>query len=64
MLNTGRISGVTDHYASNDEHALQIARNIVETLNLSKKPDVSVHNYKNRHIFYKTWKLKKHSSLF
>jgi len=28
-----RISGVSDHYALNDEHALQIARNIVETLN-------------------------------
>jgi acetyl-CoA carboxylase carboxyltransferase component len=27
-----RISGVSDHYALNDEHALQIARNIVETL--------------------------------
>jgi len=27
-----RISGVTDHYAQNDEHALEIARNIVENL--------------------------------
>jgi len=27
-----RISGVSDYYALNDEHALQIARNIVETL--------------------------------
>lgn len=27
-----RISGVTDHYALNDEHALQIARNVVENL--------------------------------
>ena len=42
MLITGRKSGVTDHYASDDEHALQIARNIVETLNLSKKSDVSI----------------------
>ncbi|CAB4462272.1 methylcrotonoyl-CoA carboxylase beta chain, mitochondrial-like protein [Rhizophagus irregularis] len=37
-----RISGVTDHYASNDEHALQTARKIVETLNLSKKPDLLI----------------------
>lgn len=28
-----RTSGVTDHYAENDEHALQIARNIVSNLN-------------------------------
>jgi len=27
-----RISGVSDYYALNDEHALQIARNIIETL--------------------------------
>ncbi len=27
-----RISGVSDYYAQNDEHALEIARNIVETL--------------------------------
>jgi len=27
-----RISGVSDHYALNDEHALEVARNIVETL--------------------------------
>ncbi len=27
-----RISGVSDHYAANDDHALQICRNIVETL--------------------------------
>lgn len=26
-------SGVTDHYALNDEHAIKIARNIVKTLN-------------------------------
>ncbi len=31
-----RQSGVTDHYAQNDEHALQLARNIVENLN---RPD-------------------------
>jgi acetyl-CoA carboxylase carboxyltransferase component len=27
-----RISGVSDYYAQNDEHALEVARNIVETL--------------------------------
>lgn len=31
-----RTSGVTDHYAVNDEHALSIARNIVSTFNLPK----------------------------
>ncbi len=30
-----RVSGVTDHYAQNDEHALQICRNVVENLNRS-----------------------------
>jgi 3-methylcrotonyl-CoA carboxylase beta subunit len=28
-----RVSGVTDHYAHNDEHALSIARSIVANLN-------------------------------
>ena len=32
-----RTSGVTDHYALNDEHAIQITRNIVENLNRPKK---------------------------
>jgi acetyl-CoA carboxylase carboxyltransferase component len=32
-----RISGVSDYYALNDEHALQIARNIVETLDPARK---------------------------
>ena len=31
-----RISGVADHYAENDEHALQIGRNIVSNLNRNK----------------------------
>ena len=35
-------SGVTDHYAQNDAHALQIARRIVGTLNYQKKPDIPV----------------------
>jgi acetyl-CoA carboxylase carboxyltransferase component len=33
-----RTSGVTDHYAQNDNHALQITRNIVESLN---RPDAA-----------------------
>lgn len=32
-----RISGVSDYYALNDEHALEICRNIVETLDPPKK---------------------------
>ncbi len=37
-----RISGVSDHYAMNDEHALQIARNIVETLDPARKFDLGM----------------------
>ncbi len=33
-----RISGVTDHYAENDAHALGIARRIVASLNTVKRP--------------------------
>ena len=32
-----RISGVSNHYAENDEHAIQITRNIVECLNPARK---------------------------
>jgi acetyl-CoA carboxylase carboxyltransferase component len=32
-----RISGVSDYYALNDEHALEIARNIVETLDAPRR---------------------------
>ncbi|HMB48858.1 MAG TPA: carboxyl transferase domain-containing protein, partial [Afifellaceae bacterium] len=35
-----RISGVVDHYAQNDEHALEMARDIVATLNRAKQPDI------------------------
>ena len=35
-----RKSGVTDHYANNDDHALAIARRIVTTLNRQKRPEV------------------------
>jgi 3-methylcrotonyl-CoA carboxylase beta subunit len=37
-----RKSGVTDHYASNDAHALVLARNIVTNLNRAKSPGVVV----------------------
>jgi len=35
-----RISGVTDHLAENDEHALEIARHIVENVNTVKTVDL------------------------
>jgi acetyl-CoA carboxylase carboxyltransferase component len=35
-----RISGVADHYALNDEHALQITRNIIQCLDAPKKTDI------------------------
>jgi len=35
-----KISGVSDHYAQNDEHALHIVRNIVENLAKPKKFDI------------------------
>ena len=35
-----RTSGVTDHYAENDAHALGIARRIVASLNEVKRPPV------------------------
>ena len=38
---TWRKSGVTDHYAVDDLHALHLARRAVGNLNLVKKPDVS-----------------------
>ncbi|MGB2844752.1 MAG: carboxyl transferase domain-containing protein, partial [Candidatus Aminicenantaceae bacterium] len=37
-----RISGVSDYYAQNDEHALEIARNIVETLDPQQKFQLDV----------------------
>ena len=37
-----RQSGVTDHYAENDAHALGIARRIVASLNAVKRPAVAV----------------------
>ncbi|HEB84489.1 MAG TPA: methylcrotonoyl-CoA carboxylase, partial [Bacteroidetes bacterium] len=35
-----RISGVSDHFAENDEHALKIVRNIVENLGKREKTDI------------------------
>ncbi|HEX4157217.1 MAG TPA: carboxyl transferase domain-containing protein [Rhizomicrobium sp.] len=35
-----RISGVADHYATDDAHALAIARRIVSNLNFRKSPDI------------------------
>ncbi|MCW8974311.1 MAG: methylcrotonoyl-CoA carboxylase, partial [Sedimenticola sp.] len=37
-----RISGVTDHYAMNDSHALGLARRVVKTLNRTKQPEVTL----------------------
>ena len=37
-----RISGVTDHYAMDDGHALAIARRVVGNLNLVKRPSVAL----------------------
>ena len=37
-----RRSGVADHYAQDDAHALAILRDIVRNLNLSKHPDIAI----------------------
>ena len=37
-----RISGVVDHYAQNDQHALTMAREIVASLNRVKRPDIAL----------------------
>ncbi|MGE0724463.1 MAG: carboxyl transferase domain-containing protein [Alphaproteobacteria bacterium] len=37
-----RISGVTDHYALNDHHALGLARRAIANLNAAKRPGVAV----------------------
>ncbi|MDH3219087.1 MAG: methylcrotonoyl-CoA carboxylase [Gammaproteobacteria bacterium] len=37
-----KISGVADHYAQNDEHALALARDIVASLNRVKRPDIAL----------------------
>src|SRR3569833_2993049 len=38
-----RQSGVTDHYAQNDSHAIGIARRIVATLKPSTRPNLNMH---------------------
>jgi len=35
-----RISGVSDHYAQNDAHAIQIVRNIIENIGIREKFDI------------------------
>jgi 3-methylcrotonyl-CoA carboxylase beta subunit len=37
-----RLSGVADHYALNDEHALEMARSIVASLTSRKSPDITL----------------------
>ena len=37
-----KTSGVTDHYALDDEHALVLARRVVGTLNRTKKPQLDM----------------------
>jgi len=37
-----RTSGVTDHYAENDAHALGIARRVVASLNAVKQPEIAL----------------------
>lgn len=36
-----KTSGVTDHYAQNDQHALQIARKIIDNLNYEKQINIT-----------------------
>jgi len=40
-LHCGR-SGVTDHFATDDHHALHLARRVVGNLNYEKRPDVTI----------------------
>jgi 3-methylcrotonyl-CoA carboxylase beta subunit len=37
-----RISGVADHFAEDDEHAIQIVRDIISTLNITKRIDLDI----------------------
>lgn len=34
------MSGVSDHYANNEQHAISICRRIIANLNYTKKPPV------------------------
>ncbi|MDP3519148.1 MAG: carboxyl transferase domain-containing protein, partial [Hydrogenophaga sp.] len=38
-----RLSGVADHLAQNDMHALALARQIVKNLNVAKRPNIATH---------------------
>ena len=38
-----RLSGVADHLAQNDMHALALARQIVKNLNVAKRPNIAIH---------------------
>lgn len=42
-----RISGVTDHYALNDTHALALARNVVRSINHCKQPNIEMREVKD-----------------
>ncbi|MDH4037854.1 MAG: methylcrotonoyl-CoA carboxylase, partial [Candidatus Krumholzibacteria bacterium] len=44
-----RISGVSDHFADNDEHAIQILRNIVEGLGRGEKTALEMHEPEEPH---------------
>lgn len=37
-----KVSGVADHYALDDEHALTICRRIVANLNIQKNPNITI----------------------
>ena len=37
-----RLSGVADHYAMNDEHALELARSIIASLTAAKRADIQL----------------------
>lgn len=42
VLSLVRVSGVTDHYANNDEHALSIARSIVANFNWKQTSNINI----------------------
>ncbi|HEX6791082.1 MAG TPA: carboxyl transferase domain-containing protein, partial [Candidatus Krumholzibacteria bacterium] len=44
-----RISGVSDHFAENDEHALQILRNVIEGLGRSGRTPLEMHESEEPH---------------
>ena len=51
-------SGVTDHYAENDAHALAIARRIVSNLNMAKKGAYRVRTVASEEPLYPTSELR------